>query len=83
MLRKGIEIGNKVAVLDDVLKGEVTAISKDFISIRTLDGMIFNFKEKELVKIEIEQQELTKYSNINNDFLKEKIDQSKPKKNSF
>ena len=83
MLRKGIEIGNKVAVLDDVLKGEVTAISKDFISIRTLDGMIFNFKEKELVKIEIEQQELTKYSNINNDFLKEKIDQSKPKKTLF
>lgn len=83
MLRKGIEIGNKVAVLDDVLKGEVTAISKDFVSIRTLDGMIFNFKEKELVIIETEQYELTKYSNINNDFLKEKIDQSKPKKNLF
>ncbi len=72
MLRKGIEIGNKVAVLDDVLKGEVTAISKDFVSIRTLDGMIFNFKEKELVVIETEQHELTKYSNINNDFLKRK-----------
>ena len=83
MLRKGIKIGNKVAVLDDVLKGEVTAISKDVVSIRTLDGMIFNFKEKELVVIEIEQHELTKYSNINNDFLKEKIDQSKPKKNLF
>jgi len=83
MLRKGIEIGDKVAVLDDVLKGEVTAISKDFVSIRTLDGMIFNFKEKELVVIETEQHELTKYSNINNDFLKEKIDQSKPKKNLF
>ena len=55
MLRKGIQIGDKVAVLDDVLKGEVTAISKDFVSIRTLDGMIFNFKEKELVVIETEQ----------------------------
>ena len=40
MLRKGIEIGSIVAVLDDVLKGEVTAISKDFVSIRTLDGKI-------------------------------------------
>jgi dsDNA-specific endonuclease/ATPase MutS2 len=78
-----MKIGDKVAVLDDVLKGEVTAISKDFVSIRTLDGMIFNFKEKELVVIETEQHELTKYSNINNDFLKEKIDQSKPKKNLF
>ncbi|MFT4801740.1 MAG: hypothetical protein ACI93N_001515, partial [Flavobacteriaceae bacterium] len=45
MLRKGFEIGNKVAVLDDVLKGEVTAIAKDFISIITKDGMTFNFKE--------------------------------------
>jgi len=57
MLRKGLKIGNKVAVLDDVLKGEVTAITKDVISIRTTDGMTFNFNENELVKIETEQHE--------------------------
>ncbi|AUC84733.1 DNA mismatch repair protein MutS [Polaribacter sp. ALD11] len=83
MLRKGFEIGNKVAVLDDVLKGEVTAIVKDLISIKTTDGMIFNFNEKELVKIETEQHELTKFSDINNSFLKDKIGQSKAKKNLF
>ncbi|MFQ3296828.1 MAG: dsDNA-specific endonuclease/ATPase MutS2 [Polaribacter sp.] len=83
MLRKGLEIGNKVAVLDDVLKGEVTAISKDFVSIRSLDGMIFKFNERELVKIETEQHELAKFSDINNDFLKEKIEQFKPKNKLF
>lgn len=83
MLRKSLEIGNKVAVLDDVLKGEVTAILKDLISIKTTDGMIFNFNENELVKIERDQQELSKYSDINNDFLKEKISQPKKKANLF
>tara|TARA_R110002049_G_scaffold24588_13_gene87002 strand:- start:4593 stop:5150 length:558 start_codon:yes stop_codon:yes gene_type:complete len=83
MLRKGLKIGNKVAVLDDVLKGEVTAITKDVISIRTTDGMTFNFNENELVKIETEQHELTKFSDINNNFLKEKIGQSKTKKSLF
>ena len=83
MLRKGLEIGNKVAVLDDVLKGEVTAILKDLISIKTTDGMIFNFNENELVKIERDQHELSKYSDINNDFLKEKISQPKKKANLF
>jgi dsDNA-specific endonuclease/ATPase MutS2 len=83
MLRKSLEIGNKVAVLDEVLKGEVTAISKDFVSIRSSDGMIFNFKERELVKIETEQHELAKFSDINNDFLKEKIEQFKPRNKLF
>ena len=83
MLRKGLEIGNKVAVLDDVLKGEVTAIEKDLISIKTSDGMIFNFNKKELVKIETDQHELTKFSDINNDFLKEKMSQSQPKESLF
>jgi hypothetical protein len=83
MLRMGFEIGNKVAVLDDVLKGEVTAIAKDFISIITKDGMTFNFKENELVKIEKDQYELSKFSDINNDFLKDKMAQSKPKSSLF
>ena len=83
MLRKGFEIGNKVAVLDDVLKGEVTAIAKNLISIRTTDGMIFNFNENELVKIETEQHELSKFSDINNDLLKEKMAQPIPKSSLF
>lgn len=79
----GLEIGNKVAVLDDVLKGEVIAINNGLISIKALDGMIFNFDEKELVKIETEQHELSKFSDINNQILKEKMADNTPKKNLF
>ncbi|SHM73916.1 Smr domain-containing protein [Polaribacter sp. KT 15] len=82
MLRKGLEIGNTVAVLDDVLKGKVVAIDNNLISIESLDGMLFKFDEKELVKIEVEQHELSKFSDINNNFLKEKTTEVK-KKNSF
>ncbi|TMM28764.1 DNA mismatch repair protein MutS [Polaribacter aestuariivivens] len=78
-----LEIGNKVAVLDDVLKGKVTAIDNHTVSVQTEDGMIFNFNEKELVKIDAEQHELTKFSDINNDFFKEKIQQAKPQKSLF
>ena len=69
MLRKGLEIGNTVAVLDDVLKGKVVAIDNNLISIETLDGMLFKFDEKELVKIEVEQHELSKFSDINKELL--------------
>lgn len=78
-----LEIGNKVAVLDDVLKGKVIAINKNTIAVETTDGMVFNFDEKELVKIEKEQYELSKYSDINNALLKEKISVNKPKESLF
>lgn len=78
-----LEIGNKVAVLDDVLKGIITQINGDDISVETEDGMLFIFKSNELVKIEKEQHELTKFSDINNPFLKEKIASQKQKKSAF
>lgn len=78
-----LEIGNKVAVLDDVLKGKVIAINKNTIAVETTDGMVFNFDEKELVKIEKEQYELSKYSDINNALLKEKNSVNKPKESLF
>ncbi|WP_297803122.1 DNA mismatch repair protein MutS [uncultured Polaribacter sp.] len=78
-----LEIGNKVAVLDDVLKGMVIAINGDEISIETTDGMIFKFSSSELVKVDIEQHELSKFSDINNVLLKEKISQNPAKKSLF
>lgn len=78
-----LEIGHKVAVLDDVLKGIVTNVKGDVISVQTSDGMIFNFSESELVKIGVEQHELTKFSDINNNLLKEKIASNPPKKSVF
>ena len=78
-----LEIGNKVAVLDDVLKGKIIDIQGDNISVQTTDGMVFNYKEVELVKIDIEQHELSKLSDINNPLLKEKILPKKQEKSFF
>lgn len=83
MLRMRLQIGNKVAVLDDVLKGIVTKINGNEISVETEDGMVFNFLASELVKIDKEQHELTKFSDINNPLLKEKIATHKTKKSHF
>ncbi|MGJ8744685.1 Smr/MutS family protein [Polaribacter sp.] len=77
-----LEVGNNVAVLDDVLKGKVIAVSADEISVETEDGMVFKFHASELVRIDKEQHLLTKFSDINNPLLKEKTTHKKPK-NSF
>jgi dsDNA-specific endonuclease/ATPase MutS2 len=78
-----LEIGYKVAVLDDVLKGKVTKVNGDIISVETSDGMIFNFYKSELVIIEKEQHELTKFSDINNPLLTDKIAVNPSKKSFF
>ncbi|WP_298883349.1 Smr/MutS family protein [uncultured Polaribacter sp.] len=78
-----LQIGNKVAVLDDVLKGIVIHIVNDEISVETTDGMVFKFHSSELVKIDIEQHELSKFTDINNAILNEKIAQNPPKKSLF
>ena len=78
-----LEIGNKVAVLDDVLKGKIINIVNEDVSVQTNDGMIFKFNSSELVKIDVEQHELSKFSDINHSLLKEKIAQNPPKKSLF
>lgn len=78
-----LEIGNKVAVLDDVLKGIVTVIDGNTITVETNDGMLFNFSRSELVKIEKDQHQLSKYSDINNPILKEKLTAQKSNKSLF
>ncbi|PQJ78735.1 Smr/MutS family protein [Polaribacter porphyrae] len=78
-----LEIGNKVAVLDDVLKGKVIKINNNEVLIEAEDGMMYSFDESELVKIGIEQKELSKYSDINNPLLKEKKSLYQPKNNLF
>ncbi len=83
MLRMCLQIGNKVAVLDDVLKGIVTKVDGNKISIETKDGMIFVFLASELVKINKPQHEMSKFSDINNPLLKEKITTEKTKKSNF
>ena len=77
-----LQIGNKVAVLDDVIKGKVIAVNGDLITIESNDGMQFNFEKKELVKID-KQHELTKFTDINNTLLKEKVNEKSAKKSLF
>ena len=58
------KIGDNVAVIDDVLKGIVSKISEETIVVESSDGFIFEFAPEELVVIEENQSELSKYSDI-------------------
>lgn len=78
-----LEIGKKVAVLDDVLSGTVVAISGTEVTIETNDGMQFHFLAKELVSIEENQDELSRFSDIDNPLLSAKKLEKTKKKSAF
>lgn len=78
-----LHIGDKVAVLDDVLKGYVVDIEEYKICIEDASGMQYHFAASELVKIEAEQYEMSKYSDINHPLLQEKTQTQYVKKKSF
>lgn len=78
-----LEIGNKVAVLDDVIKGYVIDIQKNNVAIKAEDGMIYLFKSSELVKIDKEQYKLSAFSIINEALLLQKKQENKKKKTAF
>ncbi|WP_435262220.1 Smr/MutS family protein [Tenacibaculum sp. nBUS_03] len=77
------EIGNKVVVIDDVIRGEIFGFQGDLVLVKDEDGMVYQFLKTELVKIEVEQKELSKYLNINNTNLKDKLKSERTKKNKF
>lgn len=78
------KIGDKVAVLDDVIKGKVIEIKSDNIIIETTDGFSFGFSPNELVVIRESQFELSKYSDIaNEDMLEKESDLPKKRKPKF
>ena len=76
-------IGQKVAVLDDVLKGEIVAVNGSSITIRDAQEMLFSFESNELVLIEAQQSELSRFSDINHPLLKQKMMDVKKKKSAF
>ena len=78
-----LEIGNRIAVLDDVLKGKVVAINGNEITLEDSDGMRYQFLEKEVVRIDKGQDQLSKFSDINSSFLQEKKLEKKRNKSSF
>ena len=76
-------IGKKVAVLDDVLKGVIVSIDNQTISIKDSDGMVYQYQQKELVLVEEDQYQLSKFSDINNSLLNEKLEENTPKTSNF
>ncbi|PHR69381.1 MAG: DNA mismatch repair protein MutS [Lutibacter sp.] len=60
------KIGDKVAVTDDAIKGKVTAIDNQMISILTEYDFVMKFTENELVKIGVEQSEIAKTVIVSN-----------------
>ena len=76
------KIGDNVAVLDDVIKGKVIEVHTNKIVIETTDGFPFDFLPKELVVIRESQKELSKFSDISNENLLEKINHTSSKKNA-
>ena len=76
-----IEVGDKVAVLDDAIEGEVVAVKNNEISIKTNDEFVMTFFVNELVKLQ-------KTSDLNNLFSSKSIsevlkDKKEPIKRSF
>ena len=76
------KIGDNVAVIDDVLKGKVIAVHQNKIVIETTDGFPFDFSPNELVVIKESQSELSKFSDISNKSLLEKINHKATKRNT-
>lgn len=77
---KIFSIGDKVAVLDDNIKGIISKVSDNQIVIKTDDGFSMDFTPNELVKIDREQIELSKFSDVQlQQLFKEKQVESKKK----
>lgn len=77
------KVGDKVSVLDDDIKGVVSEVNGNTIQIKDYDGMLFFFDKSELIKIDNKQDELLRYSSMNNRFLNQKKEQKVIKKNIF
>lgn len=75
------KINDIVAVLDDVIKGKVVGVENNKVIIESTDGFSFEFLENELVLIKENQAELSKYSDITNEDLLEKMNETTNKKN--
>ncbi|HEY9170214.1 MAG TPA: DNA mismatch repair protein MutS [Lutibacter sp.] len=77
------KIGDKIAVIDDVIKGKVTEVHPSKIVVEDEDGFSYEYAPKELVIIRESQKELSKYSDIDNEYLSEKINDTSAKKNTI
>lgn len=77
------QIGNIVRVIDEAIEGEIINISAQAITIRTIDDFDFEFQPHEIVVIKENQKELSRFSDINNSLLQEKLKEGTRKKSVF
>ncbi len=77
------QIGNIVRVIDEAIEGEIINISAQAITIRTIDDFDFEFQPDEIVVIKENQKELSRFSDINNSLLQEKLKEGTRKKSVF
>lgn len=78
-----LEIGSKVSVLDDVMKGVVVKIEGDNVSFKDEGGMVYVYEKSELVKVDDSQDDLLRYSAMDRKFLNQKKHVSKVNKSAF
>lgn len=76
------KVGDNVVVIDDIIKGKVTAVYPNKIVVEAEDGFSFDFLPKELVVIKQSQKELSKFSDISNESLLEKINYKPTNRNT-
>lgn len=81
-MQREFKIGDTVAVLDDVIKGKVVGIAHGKISVESTEGFAFEFFPNELVVVKENQADLSKYSDIFNEGLAEKLNYQEKKKNT-
>jgi len=77
-----LEIGSKVAVLDEKISGSVTCIKGEEVFLRADDGMDYVYRVSDLVKIHVDQNELLKTTKVKGVFLKDDLS-GKSKKTLF
>ena len=78
-----MKIGDKVSVLDEDISGEVTAISKNKITIIDSDGFEYQYLEKELVYDSNDFSDLTISLQNISEIISEKEQKKKNRKNLY
>lgn len=66
---KGLKVGDFVAVLDDVIKGNIVKFTTNTVIIEDENGFPMEYKPNEIVLIKGNQDELARYSDIANEAL--------------
>ncbi len=77
------KLGSSVAVIDEDIRGTISKIENGVYFLLDQTGFEYRYAAEDLVAIKGDQFEMSKYKDINNPLLLEKIRGSETKKRSF